>query len=118
MEHKFRYWDPFNGCMKYSKDFENLVEFFIDYQLMIDGENEPELEFFAQRQDIEGNDLYENDLIRCRMDGTEQQNPILVFFKGGGFEPWQEGEFDSYYSVSYERLVGNIHQNPDIVYDN
>lgn len=44
MKLKFRYYDPFNDVAVYSKNFKCLAEFFKNYQLAVDGGNEPRLE--------------------------------------------------------------------------
>ncbi len=75
MTNKFRYWDQFNGVMVYSEKFKNLSLFFKNYQLAVDGENNPILMSATPAKDWNNNDIYQGDRMLCK---TEKGENILT----------------------------------------
>ena len=106
---KFRYWDPFNGCMAYSEKFKKMSEFFRNYELSLDGGNEPVL---MQHIGIksQGRDIYSGDWLR--KFGTQRTGEVV----------FQEGCFcwgNTHQSVSFYMddlvKIGNKFENPEIM---
>lgn len=63
----------------------------------------------------DGSEIYEGDIVSVCKGGTRQTNPDIVEWDDFGWMPWLEGFCDSYMAVSDEKLVGNIHENPELL---
>lgn len=112
MTPKFRYYDQFNGCMVYSDKFKNLAEFFANYQMAVDGDNDPILEQYSQFSIKTGVDIYEGDVVKCC---KEDNLPGDIIFKNGSFHLF-DGTSDKYrpfsaYDKNKWERIGNIHED-------
>jgi uncharacterized phage protein (TIGR01671 family) len=73
------------------------------------------LEQFSGLHDKNGREIYEGDVVR-RYDYNVHRNEPVIFYEGG-FEPFTGmGDFDL--SPSACEVIGNIHENPELIKTN
>ncbi|AYJ36056.1 YopX family protein [Lactiplantibacillus argentoratensis] len=103
---KFRAWD--NEC-KVIRDYDELKGLTLD---ALDA-SDFKLEQFTGLKDVNGNDIYEGDILEVTIDGTVQADKYLV---KNVWDPhvWTE-ESDGYYAVSKMKVQGNVHANPELL---
>lgn len=129
----FRIWD--NGKYHYMKDVtqekakDELVSIAHINNFSI-GEND-ELELFTGFTDIEGNKIYEGDIVDDVIKGKPRGEPAEIVFKGGCFyrkslkygidhiftADIQEGKEQESITKIFTgfKVIGNIHENKDLL---
>lgn len=72
-----------------------------------------DFEQFTGLTDVNGNEIYEGDIIEATIQGCIQANKYLV---KNMWDPhvWTE-ELDSYYAVSKMEVKGNVHENQELL---
>ena len=114
-EIKFRFYDPFNAVMIYSDNFDDLGKFFDEYYETERGGNNPKLMQYTGRKDRSGVDIYESDVYN-------REYPEVVKYEnstsssnhhGGSYITNHTG-----YSFGDIKVIGNIHENPELLEKN
>lgn len=122
-EIKFRAWD--NEDNQYFEDIEDVM-LSGDGDIAIyqkDGDFDwggygIALEQYTGLKDINGVEIYENDIVRCsrgyphQVVWEEERGGMF----GGGMPGWYlSGLADGYAWTSSEEAIGNIHENPELL---
>ncbi len=70
-------------------------------------------------KDKNGKEIYEGDILRATFYGTPQATPLLVLFENGGFYTdligLKENISDSVARNDAVEVIGNIHENPELL---
>ena len=111
-EIKFRAWHPI-GRMVYSENHLYGFWKFVDNNELSD-----KVMQYTGLKDKYGKEIYEGDLIRCSIQGVEQNGLQLVEWSNerGGFTLfYQDG--DPYFRIDLNSLevIGNIYENPELL---
>ena len=130
-EIRFRYYDQFNGCFGWSRNFKNLAEFFSNYQMAVDGENNPILEQSTGLEDSKGVEIFEGGTLSFTVFDcfdNDTQYIGVVRYEGSRFmifnPKWDDGNygsngpFDLDWVVMQDdeiEIIGNIHENPKLL---
>ncbi|MCI2960317.1 YopX family protein [Pediococcus pentosaceus] len=71
------------------------------------------LEQSTDMKDVNGKEIYVGDIVEATIEGYVQADKYLV---KNTWDPhvWTE-ESDSYYAVSKMEVVGNVHENPELL---
>ena len=135
-EIKFRAWDHFNEIMWGQEECyqEDLATFFKEYQMALEGGNNPILMQYTGLKDKNGTEIYEGDYLESlethmiyqiesivpvsRMTNFECSTPIALrtedgIMRGNGI---YENYSDDWMSMSqFYKVIGNIHENPELL---
>lgn len=126
---KFRVWSPGNKSMHsapyiykgevYTWGHDGMVPWYSEDQIKLHGV--PVLMQYTGLQDKNGVEIYEGDIVSSYYPNA------VVFFSGGSFMTYidkglfielsQNGLFDTSGNNIYYEVIGNIHQNPDLLDD-
>lgn len=122
---KFRAWD--RGNKVYLYDVQNASDVFSDVKYE-NGENADcdeecfagflyderyDVEQFTGLKDVNGQEIYVGDVVEATIEGYVQADKYLV--KNVWDPHVRAEESDSYYAVSKMEVVGNVHDNPDLL---
>lgn len=73
-------------------------------------------------KDVNNNEIYEGDIVKSYHGEFEEYNTSQVEFNNGTFslgKYWKDGIHDWYsmeqYSESELKIIGNIHENPELI---
>lgn len=132
-EIKFRFYDQFNDEWRYSPS-PDYTQFWIDYAIAIEKDNNPSLMQFTGLHDKDGKEIYEGDIDRDEIEfdhGDERQYYICTFIKElGVFTFLCKGDYIGYlhgnipedhgipfYMEGGEnvKIIGNIYDNPELL---
>ena len=111
---KFRFWDNFNGEYYHSDKHEKLSSFFRLYEMALEGENNPVLEQFTGLQDKNKKNIYEGDVLRAH--GIVAWNDVehrwsAIDLNWNDRREWHDID----YLTSEFEVIGNIHENPELL---
>lgn len=136
----FKYYDPFNNWeSNTSENYPSISLFFKDYEMSIEGGNEPKLMQSIDRKDKTGAELFSGDILRIAIEkregfmsdeqlteghriGVIRYQPSKGFVISRAIECWDDdGEYKKSrgafeFSSCNCRRVGNIHSD-DEFYD-
>ena len=119
---KFRAWDQFNEGFHYSHTFNNLARFFTEIEKMSQAGNGITLDRFSYRQDKEGFDIYERDIILYQVFYCQSVAKAsgIAGEKIVNLVAWSDISMNlSFYGVQENtdkhKIIGNIHMNPEMM---
>jgi len=122
-EFNFRVWDSFNQTMKYCEDdtwIDYLSKFFIEYDNLIEGENNPILMQYTGLKDKFGKDIYEGDIVKQEIwvsVGKYSPSIGIVKYKSTEFTSECIGDWTGSNAKlnGNAEVIGNIYENPEIL---
>ena len=73
------------------------------------------VEQYTGLKDTKGKDIYEGDIVRCEHDyqGTDYTGKVMFF--NGGFCVWTGGFRNYVWDDMIPEIIGNIHENPELL---
>ena len=107
-EIKFRLWE--DGEMEYDVRFTG-EDMSFNNEIIKKGSN---LMQYTGLKDKEGKEIYEGDIIKQELSLTTDIiiiKDLFVFLEEKGYA---EGELGQSYKPKYLKVIGNIHQNPEL----
>ncbi|MGG5486283.1 YopX family protein [Gaetbulibacter sp. PBL-D1] len=133
-ELKFRIWDTFNGVMMNQEEdryADSLSKIWVDYDILLEGDNDPIMMQFTGLKDKSGKEIYEGDILKTDYD-VGNVSVVFAEFKGKlkgypsnideleiwgwcvnhpslGLQPLD----DSFYKNFH--VIGNIYENPELI---
>ncbi len=121
-EIKFRTWDTYSGIMHRNVIFATGHVVKIDNgtnwipHTSINGEVCTNVMQFTGLKDMEGNPIYEGDILSNKhVHGVEDEDFCQVKFAGGGFMAIYEFmSLDLHEDSDDLKIVGNIYENPEL----
>lgn len=95
------------------KDTKHLQEWFLGNNL------DSNLMQFIGRQDVNGKDIYEGDIVECEYFRTKTINEVKWNMHIVGFDPFcVPCDYDEvYYDEDAIKVIGNIYENPELLED-
>lgn len=124
MEYKFRVWDKDLNMMSYSND--DLLVMFLGNDICVaydnpagDGEvKNYELMQYVGIKDINGVEIYEGDILKCKLYNDRYENYKVHWNeKEGMFEALNKfnTNFIDYTMWNEFEIVGNLYENPELM---
>lgn len=117
-EIKYRAWTKSDGMVKVSQvNFDKQTVYWWIRNDSIEAKvDSVEIMQYTGLKDRLGKEIWEGDIIKHYMGDSLQTNPSVVKWNSdGGWSPWLEFEGDSYTRVSKAEVIGNIHENPELL---
>ncbi|RRG07771.1 MAG: hypothetical protein DUD32_12590 [Lactobacillus sp.] len=112
---EFRAWDKRRKIM--------ITEYHIPYYddvygvLLSDVFNDSRVVFeqYTGLKDVNGNKIFEGDIVHCENDyqGTDYTGKVMFF--NGGFCVWTGGFRNYVWDDMIPEIIGNIHENPELI---
>lgn len=121
-EIKYRAWDVFNDCYTYSNKAANLAQFFTRCQALIEGGNKLIFEQFTGLKDKNGKEIYEGDVTQdtYHINNEEYKSGIQIVYWDSNncsfsIKPSRPYGYSPLYYSDKREVVGNIHENPELL---
>jgi len=75
------------------------------------------IEQFTGLTDVNGKDIYDGDIVRCKNEyqGTDYTGKVMFF--NGGFCVWTGGFRNYVWEDMIPEIIGNVHENPKLLED-
>ena len=73
------------------------------------------IEQFTGLKDVNGKDIYEGDIVRCKNDYQSTDYTGEVMFFNGGFCVWTGGFRDYVWDDMIPEIIGNVHENHELL---
>ena len=122
MEYKFRAWNKEKRVMHYFNLFQLDRDYHIEDEETL--EKMPVMQFTGLK-DKNGRDIYKDDIVKGEwQDAGETRKSVMLVGQTpkDGFEPFQEKRgkssgvlWDTYIDASDFEIIGNIHENPELL---
>lgn len=73
------------------------------------------IEQYTGLKDVNGNKIFEGDIVHCENDyqGTDYTGKVMFF--NGGFCVWTGGFRNYVWDDMIPEIIGNIHENPELL---
>jgi len=123
---KFRIWDSFNAVMMRQEEdryADSLCKIWVDYDILINGENDPIMMQFTGLTDRNGIEIYEGDIMSYKNSFPEDDNKnyFIVWNENGywaiRYKHWDKKttcRIDAFQRENGE-VIGNIYENPELL---
>jgi len=127
---KFRAWNKISKIYLYNvQNAYDTISGFVKYENGDDADYDEEcfagfldderyvVEQFTGLKDVNGNDIYDGDIVHCKNEyqGTDYTGKVMFF--NGGFCVWTGGFLNYVWEDMIPEIIGNVHNSHELLED-